>query len=298
MEKVNDDNRIVTLPVGILHNGSIVKEVELLRTNGVAEKVFTQKLPDNPQTWIANVLTVAIKDIGGTPIGVSAREGYLKSSGSLTIPNAIKEISLADTNTLLVEIHRKAWQNLLRRQEVPCKHCGEVMLVDIDLNKIEYDEDSKKKIEEIVDYPSMKADLPYGFTFESQGRGDVKLFEEYSGMVFNRFTFRPPTLGDSIRNEKYVSDNVMYWRRLAFDCLESVERVEEDGTVSNELPLQAVRNLGLNLFDLYLDASDLRAIRETLRETLPTMPFYYEDNCPNCKRVTPVTIESGSFFSA
>ena len=102
------DSLYYELPIGLSSNGEMLQNVELLRTNGVAEKVFVTKIAEKPYTWQGNVLSVAIKSIGNVEIGAGVREKYLKE-GSVTIPEAILHLTLADVNTSLVEIHRRCW---------------------------------------------------------------------------------------------------------------------------------------------------------------------------------------------
>ena len=82
------DSLIFDLPIGLRSGGDVLKEVELLRTNGVAEKVFVTKIPERPYTWQGNVLAVAIKRIGNIEIGAEARRSYVKDN-AVTIPEAV-----------------------------------------------------------------------------------------------------------------------------------------------------------------------------------------------------------------
>jgi len=292
MEK---SNLTCPLYVGFEYEGKKVQEIELLRSNGVAEKVFTEKLPDKSYSWMANVLTIAVKEIAGKPIGMPAREEHLKTRG-FTVPKAILAITLADVNSLMIEIHRRVWQNLIPKQECICKYCGTKMLIDIDLEKFKLSDEDEQKLGQ--DFSELVCDLDFGWEFQALGQKDNQKYKEYEGVVFNRFIFRPPTLGDAIRHEKYSDDTIMFWRRVALDCLIRIEAVNGDA-VTQELPVEIARFIGLNLFEKYIDSADLRKVRTILREELPQIPYYYEDECINtrCKRMTPVTMEAPNFFS-
>ena len=75
------DSLIFDLPIGLqTASGDAIKTVELLRTNGVAEKVFVTKLSERPYTWQGNVLSVGIKSIGDIEIGAEVRAKYLKDN--------------------------------------------------------------------------------------------------------------------------------------------------------------------------------------------------------------------------
>ena len=109
------------LPIGLRVNGETHKNVELLKTNGVAEKIFTKKIAEKPFTWQGNIVSAAVKSIGTIEIGSAVRKQYLED-GSVTIPQAVLNLPLAEINTLLVEIHRRVWVSFITKQEVICKY--------------------------------------------------------------------------------------------------------------------------------------------------------------------------------
>jgi hypothetical protein len=293
------------LAIGVRGYGDVKRAVELLKGNGISEKVFLKRLADKPYTWIGNVLTIAIKSLEGEDIAKEAREEYIKET-SVTIPAAIKRMPLADANTCLLEIHRRLWQNLVPHQQCQCKFCGNAFVMDIDLNRIDHTDESKQFIEELLTTDStieLVADLVDGYDFvpfQKNGNDGFKM-EEYRGS-YNRLVYRAPTLGDAILNEKFVKDDVVFWRRLAYDCLLRIENVSERNTDVEEvimtLPKEVNTFLGTRLYDNFLSSKDLKQIRTTLREKLPVMPFSYEETCPSCDRSTPIAIEASSFFSA
>ena len=150
------------LPVGLRINGEVYKDVELLKTNGVAEKIFVKKIPEKPFTWQGNIVSAAVKSIGNIEIGAEVRRKYLEE-GAVTIPNPVLKLPLAEINTLLVEIHRRAWVSFIPKQEVICKYCGKKLLADIDLDKIDYLPEVKERMEEITDYEHIVVDLKDSF---------------------------------------------------------------------------------------------------------------------------------------
>lgn len=289
------------LHIGVMTNdGMVVKDYRLLRTNGIAEKVFIDKNSTKPFSWLANVLSVALDSIGDTRIGGKVRAEYTSSGGSIEVPNIVKRIPLNDTNTLLVEIHRKVWKNLLREQDCVCKWCGQPMVLDIDLNRIEMREKDLPKLEK--DWHKIIINLPVGWEFTGvrvAGTNTIR-YEEYVGETFNQFEFECPLLQHAIANEKYCTDDVEFWRRIAFDCLRGIRSVDADGKLIAEFPMEALGVIGRKLFDEYLYGEDLMEIRRVLREEPPSLPFYYEEECANasCRKMTPVTTEANSFFSA
>lgn len=285
------------LPIGLRINGESHKNVELLKTNGVAEKIFTKKIPEKPFTWQGNIVSAAVKSIGSIEIGVDVRKKYLED-GSVTIPQAVLNLPLAEINTLLVEIHRRVWVSFIPKQEIICKYCGKKLIADIDLDKIDYLPETKEKMELLPDYDYITVDLPEGF--EAPDIPKLTDKPEYQGVtdvIYNRFVFRVPTLGDAIRQERHFSDSIGFWRRIGMDCLVAIQHVE-DGEVTDTLPQEFHTWYGLKIFNEYLMNKDLREIRNALIDYLPTLPFAYYEPC-GCdeQREIPMTMEASNFFS-
>lgn len=282
------------LLVGYKFENNYLRNVSLLPSNGVAEKVFTAKIPDRPFTWMGYVISIAVKDIDGVPVGAKCREEYVKTKG-LTIPQVILQMPFADMNTATLEIHRLVWENLLKEQDNMCKFCAKPMKMDIDLNCIKVEPEDEDKID--TEYSEITVDLPEGLIYTPLGAGDKKILPEFEGMNFNRLVFRIPTLADAIRNEKSADDTILFWRKIAYDCLIRIESVDS-GTVTAEIPPEKKFAFGPKLMDEMLGRKDLQAIRDGIREALPTLPFSYETECP-CpqKRVIPVAMSANSFFS-
>lgn len=286
------------LPIGLTLNGETHREVELLKTNGIAEKVFVKKIQNKPFTWQGNVVSIAVKGIGTLEIGAEVRKKYLQE-GSVTIPLPIRKLPLAEINTLLVEIHRRVWVSKIPKQEVICKYCGKKLIADIDLDKIDYTPEDRAKIDLGYTYSDIVVNLEDGFIPPVISKITDK--PEYAGICtteFNRIVFRPPLLEDAIRHESWFSDSIGFWRRIALDCLVSIEKVDEEGNVTDVLPEEFKTWYGLRLFNEYLSGKDLRSIREQITTYLPTLPFAYNEPC-GCdeQRDIPMVMEASSFFS-
>lgn len=291
------DGLFFELPIGLQINGEVFKDVELLRTNGVAEKVFVKKVSEKPFTWQGNILSIAVKTIGNIEIGAEARKKYLED-GSVTIPLAIRKLTMADVNTMLVEVHRRCWVSFVPKQEIMCKYCGKKLLADINLDKIVFLPETQEKMDEVTDYENIPVELKYGFQPPVLAKITEK--EEYKGLTditFNKFVFRPPLLEDAIRHEAYYSDSIGFWRRVAIDCLVGVQYVV-DGVVEDVLPVEFHTYYGLKIFNEYLTGEDLKRVRVALQEYLPTLPFAYYEEC-GCdeKRQIPMVMEVSNFFS-
>ena len=284
------------LPVGLKIDGDYKKDVELVDANGVAEKVILRKLQDKPYTWQGNVISVVTKRIGNIEIASEARKSFM-TDGAITIPDAVMKLTLADVNTMLVEIHRRVWQSFIPKQEVICKYCGKKLVMDIDLNKIEYDEHAQEMIEMAPDYDNIIVDLPRGLKIPTSKLTDKPEYAGITDITFNRFVFRPPLLSDAIRHENHFSDSVAFWRMIALDCLQEIKAVE-DGVELETLPNEFKVWYNLKIFNEMLVRQDLHQVRKALLEYLPTLPFVYYEVC-GCdqNQNIPVTMDASSFFS-
>lgn len=285
------------LPVGLNIDGIAQKKVELLQTNGVAEKVFVKKLSEKPYTWQGNVVSIAVKSIGDIEIGASVRKGYLET-GSVTIPSIVKKLTLADINTLLVEIHRRVWVSFIPKQEIVCKYCGRRLVADINLDKIDYMPEDKDKM--LLDqlYEQITVDLPDAFIPPVIPKiTDDPKYLGVADIPFNRIVLRPPLLEDGIRREANFADSIGFWRWIALDCLVAIQYVE-NGIVVDELPKEFHKYYGIKIFNEYLSGRSLKAIRSALTESLPTLPFAYYEPC-GCdeQRDIPMVMDVSNFFS-
>jgi hypothetical protein len=295
------------LSVKFKHGSELIETAQLLKTNGIAEEVFLKKFPEKPYTWIANVISVAVGMFNSIPVGATVRAQYEKS-GQIFIPPIVSAIPLAEANTLLPEIHRRVWKNLLPHQEIICKYCGQKAVVEIELDKLEFDAEDKLKLAGSADFEYLYVDLEEVLELTEWVKS-LKKEAEYAYLMnvgFNRLVFRIPTLKDAIKHERFATtDGLKFWRKIAFECLMNIQAVSEGNDPENpgvkkvdcEVPTDTFVWLGEALLNKYLGAEDLAQIRHTLREEIPTLPFAYEDLCPNCNRETPYIMEASAFFS-
>jgi hypothetical protein len=286
------------LPVGLHYNGEIHKDVELLNTNGVAEKVFVKKIPEKPFTWQGNIVAIAVKSIGPFEIGAECRERYLKD-GSVTIPQTVKNLTMADINTLLVEIHRRCWVSFIPKQEILCKYCGKKLIADINLDKIDFLPEAVELIENTFSYETITVDLKNGFIPPVIPKiTDKEEFKGITDKAFHRFVFRPPLLGDALKHEQHFSDSIGFWRRIALDCLVEIQELDDNGVAVETLPVEFHTYYSLRIFNEYLSGVDLKSIRTALQESLPTLPYAYFEPC-GCdeQREIPMVMDVTNFFS-
>ena len=287
------------LPIGYKVNDIYTREVVLAQSDAIAEEVFTKKSAEKPYSWIGKVLTIDIGTIGDAKVAEFARQEYLKSK-SVTIPHVIKQMPLADANSMLLEIHRRLWKNEVKNQEIICKYCSTKVLADIDLSQAKFDEEDRAKLENKPEFSEIICDLPVEVSFDPHFI-KVSSLKQYADMEirYNRIVFRVPTLGDAIKSETYHNDNLVMWRRIALDCIVAIQKVV-DGKVVEEFPIEALHGMGLDFYKYAgLGAlNNLKAIRTAVQEELPTMHFSYTAECPCDRRMEiPMAMEASNFFS-
>jgi hypothetical protein len=298
-EKINFKNNLdVTLNVPYEFNGNKIDEATLLPSNGIAEEIFLKKLQDKPYTWIGNVLSAGIGYLGALEVGIPVRQEYQKTK-TVAVPQIIKRLPLAEANSLLVEVHRRVWKTVVPKQSILCKFCGDHLKADVDLSNIKMSPENQEVLEKMSStnqiFDFVVVDLVDSFTMtdliSKLNKPDLSGMENTK---FDRLTFRVPTLNDAIKNEKHVSDSLLFWRRMAQDCLVKIESVKDNVV----FPDDYFPALGLELFKQYLSAEDLSKVRGAMREEVPTLPFTYEETCPcDQRRTIPFTMEASGFFS-
>jgi len=291
------------LPIGLFVENNYTRDITLLKSNSIAEEVFTSKTPEKPHTWIANVISVATESIGGVPIGASVREHYLKTK-NINIPKTVKDIALADANSLLLEIHRRVWQSIIPNQEIVCKFCAKKLPATIDLDRVEMTEKSKSILAGEPKFTALEVRLSdddaIDFTSWIESLKDSNKDAELSyikGVKFNSIIFRVPTIGDAMKHERIANKSIDFWRKISLDCITEIRRVSSDGSVTDAFPMDKFIWVSLDFFTL-CSIEALREIRRCMREELPTYPFNYKDECPcDMRREIPYTMEASSFFS-
>lgn len=288
------------LPVGLKIGNKHVRNVSLLETNSIGEEVFTRKLAQEPFTYIANVITIATDRIGDTAIGAYARERYFETQ-KVEIPQIVKNIPLADANTMLLEIHRRVWEHEFKDMPTRCAFCTKDITIDVDLNNIEHSEETNSFIEDAIEFDAITCPMEEFSIDELISTSRKEEVNSLVGTKWNRIMFRIPTLGDALKNQEFFDRSIEMWRNIGADCITAIQRVEKNevgvDVVVETLGEDYVRLLGLKLYR-YLSVKNLKQIRASLREDLPVLPFAYVDTCAcDSQRKIPYAVESTNFFS-
>jgi hypothetical protein len=282
------------LRVGYSYKDAYINTVGLSAINGIAETIILQRLQNKPYTFMGNILAATILNLGSeTGIATNTRNEFAKSR-NVVIPDVIMSMPLAEINTLIVEVHRRLWKQIALNQVGVCKFCGKSFEEDIDLSRIDYSPADLERLEnEDNDFSKVLIEVGYDFMAAKLPNGNLAPAAQYDGF-YDNMVFRAPTLRDAIKYQSDADNTVVFYRKIALDCLLSVT----NSTTGQELPVKLVKERGLKFFDIELGKKDLEAIRTAIRDHVPTMPFYYLTDCP-CpqKKEIPVSFEGSNFFS-
>lgn len=272
------------LPIGLVVDGLSIKELPIALTGGESEKIYTAK-PSQAKihTWFGQVLATSIASING----VSIAKEYNKQDDKEDIPDLVRRIPFIDCGGLLMQVQRECWEDMIKDQKITCATCRTKLDADIDLNKIEIPMDDSDVVESFL----VKLDEP--FTIETNG---VEQLAIYEGVTFNAIRFRVATLGDAIKREGVVKDQLIFWRQIAFDTMQDLVLISESGKEENVAEGYIAR-LGMKLFTSGFNSKTLKKIRTGMQETLPSVKFFYEEDCPKCGEPTPFFASVSNFFS-
>lgn len=271
------------LPIGLSIAGKDIVELTIADTGSEAEKIYTKKPKQGKQhTWIGQVIAISVSDINGTPIASE----FIKSPDQNIIPDEVKQIPFLDAGSLLIQIQRECWEEVITDQKIRCTNCGTNLTADIELHKIITPVNTSGKA--ITEY-TVKLKKPHVI------RTGVEALDEFEGYQFNRLVFRTATLGDAMNHEGVSKDEVQFWRNIAFDTLVDLHLEEDNGEITS-VPKSFLARRGKALFTKDLDSKNLKEIRTGMQITQPSTKTYYEDECSECNSMTPFFASVNHFF--
>lgn len=273
------------LPIGFKHNGKDITELPIANTGGDAEKIFTKKPSASKlHTWFAQVIAVAVSEINGVTIASE----FIKQEDKNKIPAEILLIPFIDAGTLMMQIQRECWEDMMKNQRLTCVNCGEKLDAEIDLKKIAIPINETGKA--ILDYT---VKLTKTYTINT----GIDIMAQYEGFKFNRVKFRVATLGDGINHQEVLKDEVTFWRELAFDTIIGLSYIDEAGE-ETVVPDGYIEKRGKVFFTRDMDSKSLKEIRKGMQETMPSAKYFYEEDCPICSKTTPFFASVSNFFSS
>jgi len=270
---------------GVEVAGEIIYELPIAETTGIAETVYTRVPEENDlYEYFAEILSVSIRNIGKEPIAAPFVNDFNKTR---TIPLLIKKLGFLDVGTLILQIHRECWEDVLPRQKLSCINCGRSFEAEVDLNKIIIPERINNRVTEVV--VNLKKD--YKIKYKTSDA-----FKEFKGLEFNTLVFRNITLQDALNNQGVATEEVILWRNFASDTLLRLE-YRKNGVVEEVIPDVYKQGRAGLIFSRDLGTKQLRLVREGLQKAYPSANMYYEDKCPHCRKNTPYVFNTQNFFS-
>lgn len=275
--------KVFVLPQGLKlseEEDGVLRELPIAPTTGEAEKVFTKK-PNNQTlySWFGRIVSAAVESIDGVPVSVP----FLKDA-TKQIPDAVKNLTIADVGSLLIQIQRECWQPVIENQQIKCTSCGANLSTDVELHRIEVE------VPEEVHPFDVKIALGSRYKVVT----GLEAYSEYEGKTYDTATFRAPTLRDALKYEKIAQDEVNFWRRISLDCLLELSD-SESGEV---LGMDFINKRGMVLMNKDWNTITLKNVRFKLQTSYPSAKFFYEDECDRCGAMTPFFASVQNFFSA
>ena len=277
---------ILKLSIGFMAGATEVMQVRVADTGSEAEKIYTKK-PKQGQvnTWMGQVIAVSVSEIAGQPIASE----FLKQTDKKIIPELVKKIPFLDVGSMLIQIQRECWEDVIPDQRIKCTNCGTNLKVDVELDKIITPKNPEGK--PITEYV-VKLKKPHII------QTGIDILSDWEGLRFNRLKFRTLTLGDAINHEGVAKDDVQFWRNMAFDTLLDVYYEDEESGEIITLPPGFLVRRAKALWLKDFDTKKLKEIRTGMQTTLPSTKAYYEETCPECDEQTPFFANVSYFFQA
>ena len=251
-------SKVFVLPQGIrIAEDDVLRELPIAPTTGEAEKVFTRK-PNNQTlyTWFGRLISAAVEEINGVPVSAP----FLKDA-SKTIPDAVRDISMPDVGSLLLQIQCECWQDTIENQQIRCTSCGTNLIADVELRKIPI---------EVPEEPHPDfVEVSLGTTYKIQT--GLEAFSEWEGLTYDTAVFRVPLLRDALKYEKIAQNEVEFWRKVSMDCLLHLKNSETGEVISPEY----VHRRGALLMNEDWNTVTLKNVCYRLLTGFPTVKFFY-----------------------
>ena len=271
------------LSIGLVQDDKNILDVPIAATGSASEKIYTKR-PSSTKlhTWFGQVLATSIESINGEPIAAP----FNSSKDQDAIPPLVRAIPFLDVGNLLIQIQRECWEKVIKGQKLQCSKCGAHLVADIDLGNIDIPVSETAILEQVVKLSK---------TYETVA--EIEQMKQFEGYQFNRMKFRVATLGDAIKHEKIVKDELKFWQNIAFDTLLELYYEDEETGKIVTVPEEYKNRRGKVMFDRDFDTIALKEIRASLQKDLPSAKYYYEEDCPECGEPTPFFANVTNFFT-
>ena len=277
------------LPIGFTYQGEDITSFDVNLVGGFMERIIHNEAMrhEKPQTWTASVLSGLLNTLGSQNVSYEFEE----SSGK-KIPEIVKHIPMQDAATILVVGHAETFGSVLKRQPVQCsnRRCNALNYIDIDLESLKIP-DNKGVI------GSLTVTLNRGW----QRRIDKNLAGQkelgWEDKVFKVMTFKIPTIGDALRNEKMYSPTRIldFQVKLVNDNLTSFKTLEDGFQIPQDMFESMIAG---NMFFADrggLIADDRILVRDAING-LPQIDMLVETQCGDCQTTIKTALDYASFF--
>jgi len=268
---MEDLSKIDELPIGIVQGGQWLRKFVFNDLDGSAMKLIHDRMMrrDKILSWTARVIALCLDSIEGTPVYPEYRANNFKK-----IPEIVLDLPMLDISYLFIKGHVHNFGNMLKDMNTRCPLCGKSFITDFDLNQLECD----------------KADHPISEIVVNLQQGYVKKTGELGveNIKWDQYTFRPPDLGDAVRNESIYragEDIGDFDFRVLSQALIRVSSSEIGGDMSDDHRHQ----LG-DMLIRDLKASDIVLINRDIGK-LPTVGNVQNVTCTNCGENVRVAID-------
>jgi hypothetical protein len=275
------------LPIGFTYQDEDITSFDVNLVGGFMERIIHNEVMrrEKPQTWTASVLSGLLNTLGSKNVSYEFEE----SSGK-KIPEIVKHIPLPDAAAILVAGHAETFGSVLKRQQCRCGRCNSTNFVDIDLESLKIP-DNKGVI------GSLTVTLNRGW----QRRSDKKLAGQkelgWEDKVFKVMTFKIPTIGDALRNEKtYSPTRILDFQvKLVNDNLTSFKTLEDGFQIPQDMFESMIAGNMIFADRGGLIADDRILVRDAMNG-LPQIDMLVETQCGECQTTIKTALDYASFF--
>jgi hypothetical protein len=244
---------VVTLPVGLEdpETGSVLRDVTLRKMTGNEEAALADPKLRRNGGKLVTALIAGCARVEGKPLGA----------------DAVRRLTSADRNFLLLELRRLTFGDLMEAQYT-CPRCTGTTLMMEDL-----------------------AELPVRTVDDGATDGEIEVhledgFRDADGAVHRDFSFRLPTGEDEEAAHALRDENPSRQRdALITRCLLSV----------GDLEPRRMRALGVRVLS-DLSMSDRRLIQRHLEEAVPGPELARDVICDRCGDAFRQTLDMSHFF--
>tara|TARA_B100000609_G_scaffold198691_2_gene198998 strand:- start:2788 stop:3720 length:933 start_codon:yes stop_codon:yes gene_type:complete len=267
--------------------GEREKSLELRKSSSVTETILANEnyRGNHPFQWMGRLISSLIERIGEHEVYEEFRASKFRK-----VPKAVLAIPMRDVDFVFFLSHMHTHGNTLDMGKHRCSECRKNDLIEADLSTLKV-----KRSEEDMS-SEFGVQLRTGFLREAGSNPQENL--PYMGKVWNKYFFRPVTLGDHIRHEEYYSPNnrVNFNMRVIGDALVRVESWGEvDGVWHKLADLEegSMQMEGMELVDS-LDSADRGLIRGAFAR-LPHLDFMYTHECNHCSSDMKLDVDPTNF---